>query len=129
VDDSKDTAESLALLLRLEGHEVRMAHDAPAALEIAQLFRPEVAILDIGLPKIDGYELGRRLRDQVKDGKILLIALTGYGQAADRRRSREVGFDHHVVKPVDPVALQELIARSLFAAPPVPEVKPEPIHA
>jgi signal transduction histidine kinase len=129
VDDSKDTAESLALLLRLEGHEVRMAHDAPAALEIAQLFRPEVAILDIGLPKIDGYELGRRLRDQVKDGKILLIALTGYGQAADRRRSREVGFDHHVVKPVDPVALQELIARSLFAAPTVPDIKPEPIHA
>ncbi len=139
VDDQKDTVESMALLLRLEGHEVQLAHDAPTALEIARLFRPEVAILDIGLPGIDGYELGRQIRHQEGERKTLLIALTGFGQTEDRRRSRDIGFDHHLVKPVDPVALQQLIARSLFSAsaPPAPfsarkggeEVKSEAIHA
>jgi signal transduction histidine kinase len=116
VDDSQDTAESLALVLRIEGHEVRMAYDGSAALEIAQFFRPDVAILDIGLPGINGYELGRRIRELESARKILLIALTGYGQAQDHHRSLENGFDHHLVKPVDPVVLQETIARSLYSA-------------
>jgi CheY-like chemotaxis protein len=99
VDDNQDSAESLALLLELKGHEVRTAFAGPAALDIASTFQPEVVLLDIGLPGMDGYEVARRLRAG-NDGSRL-VALTGYGQDDDRQRSRDAGFDHHLVKPVD----------------------------
>jgi PAS domain S-box-containing protein len=110
VDDNVDSAESIALLLELNGHEVRMAHDGPAALEVADGFRPEVIVLDIGLPGMDGYEVARRLRNGGAMRAALLIALTGYGQAEDRKHSQAAGFDYHLVKPVDTVLLQNLIA-------------------
>jgi CheY-like chemotaxis protein len=107
VDDSQDSAESLALLLELHGHEVRTAFAGPAALETASAFCPDVVLLDIGLPGMDGYEVARRLR--AEHGGCRLIALTGYGRDDDRRRSREAGFDHHLVKPVDLEELTRLL--------------------
>jgi PAS domain S-box-containing protein len=102
VDDNIDGAESLALLLRLEGHEVRTAYDGPSALQAAVALRPEAVLLDIGLPKgMDGYEVARRLRRQEGLEGILLVAVTGYGQDEDRRRTQEAGFDAHLVKPVE----------------------------
>jgi signal transduction histidine kinase/DNA-binding response OmpR family regulator len=110
VDDNRDAAESVALMLRLDGHDVRVAHDGPAALEAAAAFRPDVVLLDIGLPRMSGHEVAARLLQQPHDGKRLLVAMTGYGQDEDRRRSREAGFDHHLVKPVDPQTLRDLLA-------------------
>jgi len=112
VDDNVDTAQSLALLLRLKGHHVEVAHDGPAALETAAAFEPEVVLLDIGLPGLDGYEVARRLREETRLADALLVALTGYGQEEDRRRALYAGFDHHFTKPVDPTVLYKLIARS-----------------
>jgi CheY-like chemotaxis protein len=102
VDDNHDAAESIADGLLELGHEVHVAHDGPSALAIAARFKPDICLLDIGLPVMDGYELARRLRashDLPEGARI--IALTGYGQDADRRRSSEAGFSAHVVKPVD----------------------------
>jgi CheY-like chemotaxis protein len=110
VDDSQDQADSLALLLRLRGHEVSIVNDGTKAVATAADFRPEVVLLDIGLPGMDGYEIARRIRRQGEGSSPLLIAITGYGQQEDRRRSAEAGFDHHLVKPPDPEALQRLIA-------------------
>jgi signal transduction histidine kinase/CheY-like chemotaxis protein len=110
VDDNRDAAESLALMLRLDGHEVRVAHDGPAALEAAHAFGPEVVLLDIGLPRMSGHEVAARLLQQPHGGRRLLVAMTGYGQDEDRRRSRDAGFDHHLVKPVDPQTLRDLLA-------------------
>jgi len=110
VDDNVDTAESLALLLRLKGHEVEVAHDGPAALETARSFEPEIVLLDIGLPGLDGYEVARRLREESRLTHALLVALTGYGQEEDRRRARYAGFDHHFTKPVDPAVLYQVIS-------------------
>jgi two-component system CheB/CheR fusion protein len=110
VDDNADAAQSLALLLELGGHDVRVVHDGLAALKTAEPFRPEVVFLDIGLPEMDGYEVARRLRKLPGTEKALLLALTGYGQEGDRRRSREAGFDRHLVKPVDPEVLRALLA-------------------
>jgi signal transduction histidine kinase len=109
VDDNPDAAQSLATLLELQGHEVRLAHDGPSALEAAQAFQPRVVLLDIGLPGMSGHEVARRLRDQqiLKNG--MLIAMTGYGQDEDRRRSYEAGFTCHLVKPVDPQELFRLL--------------------
>jgi PAS domain S-box-containing protein len=109
VDDNEDAAESLALLLRARGHEIRTAHDGPSALSVAEDFRPEVVFLDIGLPRMDGYEVARRLRVQPGREGLLLVALTGYGQDEDRRRAEEAGFDAHLVKPADLEALQRLL--------------------
>jgi PAS domain S-box-containing protein len=111
VDDNRDAAESLAMLLRLQGHEVEVAHDGPAALKLAAGYRPELVFLDIGMPGMDGYEAARRMRQQPGLENIRLAALTGWGQQEDRRRTAEAGFDHHVVKPVEPSALEELLAR------------------
>ena len=105
VDDNLDAAESLADLLRHVGHEVKVAQDGPGALELAARFDPEVAVLDIGLPVMDGYELAAALKAREEAGPIRLIALTGYGQEKDRQRSREAGFDAHLVKPVEIDAL------------------------
>jgi len=101
VDDNEDSAEMLAEVLKARGYKTGIAYDAPAALELAGTFTPDVAFLDIGLPVMDGYELAARLRQLPGLSRIRLIALTGYGQESDRRRTRAAGFDHHLVKPVD----------------------------
>src|SRR5207249_1394675 len=109
--DSPDTAESLAFLLRREGHTVHTAYSGPAALAEAAALRPEVVVLDIGLPGMDGYEVARRLREQSAPGeRLLLIALTGLGAEADRRRAQAAGFDHHLTKPVELADIVTLFA-------------------
>ncbi len=110
VDDNLDAAESLALILELSGHTVQMAHEGVTALEAAHSFQPQVILLDIGLPQMDGYEVARRLREQPDANKLFLIAVTGYGQDQDRERSKLAGFDRHLVKPIDPSALQSMLA-------------------
>ena len=110
VDDNRDAATSLAELVRTWGHEPGVAHDGPDALGLAATFSPHVVLLDIGLPGLDGYEVARRLRERPVMRDVKLVALTGYGQEADRRRSREAGFDLHLVKPVDPDRLRALLA-------------------
>jgi two-component system, chemotaxis family, CheB/CheR fusion protein len=109
VDDSADSAESLSVMLALEGHDTKTAHDGPSALELARAFRPQVTLLDIGLPGMSGYEVARRLRRQRGGRKTTLIAVSGYGQEEDRRKSREAGFDHHLTKPVNYDTLTSLI--------------------
>lgn len=109
VDDNEDSAESLASLMRLFGHDARTAYDGLAALEEARTYLPDVMLLDIGLPKLDGYGVAERLRQETWRDRMLLMAMTGYGQEEDRRRSREAGFDHHLVKPVDLGKLRELL--------------------
>jgi CheY-like chemotaxis protein len=108
VDDNADAAELLTELLRGVGHEVSVAHDGPQALIESAGFNPDVAVLDIGLPVMDGYELARRLVATL-GRRPFMIALTGYGQENDRVRAREAGFDEHIVKPVDPERLIEVI--------------------
>ncbi len=110
VDDNVDAAESLAMMLRLSGHEVRTAHDGPSAIEQAATFFPDVVLLDLGMPGMNGYEAGRRVRELRGLEKVVLVALTGWGQEEDRQRSAAAGFHAHLVKPVDPGALQELLA-------------------
>ena len=110
IDDNMDAAESIAVFLRLEGHEVRTVSDGPQALAIAQVFAPQVAVVDIGLPGMNGYEVVRRLMQKGAQAPGLLIALTGYGQKDDRARSEEAGFHHHFVKPADPRDIQSVIA-------------------
>jgi signal transduction histidine kinase len=110
VDDNKDAADSLAMLLRLQGHQVRVAHDGPGALEIAKEDSPDLVLLDIGMPGMDGYEVAGRMRRQFGPGNIRLAALTGWGQQEDRRRTAEAGFDYHLVKPVEPNVLENLLA-------------------
>ena len=109
VDDNRDAAESLAMLLKLSGHEVHTAHDGLEAVEAAAKFQPDVILLDIGLPRLNGYEAARRIREQQRDKGLMLVALTGWGQEEDRRRSEEAGFDAHLVKPVDLAALSKLL--------------------
>ena len=110
VDDHPDSAESLVLLLRLKGHEVFLAHDGPAALEEFQRSSPELALLDIGLPGIDGYEVARRARVLDPKHTCMLVALTGYGGDRERKMAREAGFDEHLVKPVPFDTLLALVA-------------------
>lgn len=111
VDDNVDAAESLAELLRLIGHEVLTAHDGPAALASIRALRPEVGLLDIGLPGMDGYELAERLRQDAATASAFLIAVTGWGSEKDKRRAREAGFDLHLTKPIDASAVQDVVAR------------------
>src|SRR5712692_7711794 len=110
VDDNVEAAATLAELLDLWGHEVRVVHDGRLALEEASQFHPEVVLLDIGLPQMDGYEVARRLDKQTGRQGLRLVAVTGYGQEEDRRKAQAAGFDDHLVKPVDPDALQQLLA-------------------
>jgi CheY-like chemotaxis protein len=110
VDDNKDAAASLALLLETMGNDVRTAHDGEQAAAVASEFRPDVALLDIGMPKLDGYEAARRIRRESNGRPLRLVALTGYGQESDRRKSHEAGFDRHLVKPLRPQVLVELLA-------------------
>jgi CheY-like chemotaxis protein len=110
-DDNADARESLATLLSLNGHEVYKAEDGTDALERAERYRPDVALLDIGMPRANGYEVARHIRGQPWGRGMVLIALTGWGQESDRRRSHEAGFDSHLTKPVDPLVLDELLAK------------------
>jgi signal transduction histidine kinase/DNA-binding response OmpR family regulator len=112
VDDNKGAAAMLQLMLQMDGHEVRVAHDGPGALREARAWSPEVVLLDIGLPGMNGYEVARHLLGDNGAAHPLLVAMTGYSQEEDRRRSREAGFAHHLVKPVDPQELRNLLARS-----------------
>jgi PAS domain S-box-containing protein len=109
VDDNVDAEQSVSLLMRLEGHEVRAAHDGLEAVQEAAAFRPHVVLLDIGLPGMTGYEVARRLREMPQARDAVLVAVTGYGQSEDRRQALDAGFQHHLVKPVDPSALIQLI--------------------
>jgi PAS domain S-box-containing protein len=110
VDDNADAAESLGVLLSMYGHDTRVAHDGETALVVAASFRPDVVFLDIGMPNLDGHETARRLRVQPGGNSLVIVALTGWGQTEDRRRSKEAGFDHHLVKPADPAVVAQLIA-------------------
>jgi CheY-like chemotaxis protein len=110
VDDNLDAARTLDTLLRMRGHEVRMAHTGQEALAVAAEFLPQVVLLDIGLPDMVGYEVARRLRRMPELGNVILIAQTGWGQDEDRRRSREAGFDAHLVKPVELGAIRQVLA-------------------
>ncbi|MFN2329943.1 MAG: CheR family methyltransferase [Chromatocurvus sp.] len=109
VDDNRDAADSMALVLEVAGHEVRRAYKAQKALDIAAKFSPEVILLDIAMPDMDGYALAEKLRQRPETASALLIAVTGYGQENDRSRSREAGMDHHLIKPVDSTALLKLV--------------------
>ena len=110
VDDNLDNVRGLSRLLKLLGHDVQVAHDGKAAIEVARAHRPEIVLLDIGLPGMDGYEVVKRLRTEECCKDSLIIAVSGYGQPEDLRRSQEAGFDHHLVKPVDYDALMTLFA-------------------
>jgi CheY-like chemotaxis protein/two-component sensor histidine kinase len=108
-DDNQDAAESLALLLKSDGHDVRTAHGGYAALVLAGSFQPDVALLDIGMPDLDGYEVARNFRQASWGRQVRIVALTGWGQEEDKRRALAAGFDHHLTKPVDLQALERLI--------------------
>ena len=109
VDDNVDSADSIAMLLQVSGHEVRVAYSGQDALDMAAKYQPDIVLLDIGLPVMDGYEVARRLRKHPDLKEVKLIAVTGYGQESDRLQSREAGFDYHLVKPVDAQKLQEVM--------------------
>ena len=108
-DDNRDAADTLSMILELDGHEVRTAYDGEKALQIAEQFAPQVALLDIGMPNLDGYQTARRIRGEPWGSAMLLIALTGWGQEQDRRQATEAGFNCHLVKPVDPQTIGALI--------------------
>jgi CheY-like chemotaxis protein len=110
VDDNRDAAAILGRMLSLLGHDVRTAHDGLEGLELAEAFRPEVLLLDIGLPRLNGYEVCRRIRGQPWGKGMFIVAVTGWGQEDDRRRAREAGFDHHLTKPVNLEALEGMLA-------------------
>jgi CheY-like chemotaxis protein len=110
VDDNRDSADSLAMLLRLVGHDVRTAHDGRQALVVAATYRPDLVLLDIGLPGMDGFAVARHLRSQPELAGVVLVALTGYGSDEDRRQAQAAGFNQHMVKPVNFDALQELLS-------------------
>jgi CheY-like chemotaxis protein len=110
VDDNRDSAESLAILLKLMGHDTHMAFDGLEAIAAAEKLRPDVVLLDIGMPNLDGNDTCRRLRSMPWANGILLLAQTGWGQDEDKRRTSEAGFDGHLVKPVDPDDLLRLVA-------------------
>jgi CheY-like chemotaxis protein len=101
VDDNIDAAQSMAKLLEMTGQETRLAYDGPSALQAALDYRPDLVLLDIGLPGLDGYEVAERIRQQDTLKHTVLVALTGYGQDSDRQRSQDTGFDHHLTKPAD----------------------------
>jgi PAS domain S-box-containing protein len=109
-DDNRDAAESLAIILRLEGHEVELAHDGAAALQVFSVLQPDVALLDIGMPTTNGYEVARQIRAFPGGDRVMLVAITGWAQDSDKARSRAAGFDHHLTKPIEPGALIELLS-------------------
>ena len=108
VDDNRDSLATMEMLLRLWGYDVTVAYDGPSALVLAKAIHPTVVLLDIGLPGMDGYEVARRMREDL--GSVVLIAVTGRSQESDRDRAREAGFDHHIVKPIEPGRLRRLVS-------------------
>lgn len=110
VDDNVDAADSLGLMLEMAGHQVRTANDGEAGIAVAAQFRPDVVLMDIGMPKLNGYEAARRMRQHPWSQGMVLVALTGWGQEGDRKKSADAGFDHHLVKPVEMDALTKLMA-------------------
>jgi len=110
VDDNMDSADMLVMLLQMFGHEAKAAYSGQSALETAVEYQPDVVLLDIGLPDMNGYEVARHLRQQPQTKDVRLIAMTGYGQDSDRQRSQAAGCEHHLVKPVDPQKLEDLLA-------------------
>jgi CheY-like chemotaxis protein len=119
-DDLRDSADSLALLLGAMGHEVRVAYDGEEALRVASEFRPDVALLDLGMPKLSGFEVCRSIRRADWGAPMRLVAQSGWGQESDRQRTAEAGFDHHIVKPIDPDLLGELMRTLAPGAPSAP---------
>jgi len=117
VDDNSDAAETLGALLSALGATVLVMHDGPSAIAALADFDPDAILLDIGMPRMDGYEVSRRIRAMPKHAGVLLIALTGWGQEQDRHRSQEAGFDHHLVKPPDVHRLHQVITTALPARP------------
>ena len=117
VDDNRDSTESLTMWLELSGHQTHAAYDGLEAVEAAATFRPDVILLDIGLPKLNGYEACRRIRGLPWSKGMMLVALTGWGGDEDREKSRDAGFDTHMVKPVDFVALTKLLAATEISSP------------
>ena len=115
VDDNRDAAESSSALLQAVGYETRVAYDGVAALAEVEAFHPEIVLLDIGLPGMDGLEVARRLGESESGRSALLVAVTGWGQEQDRQRSEEAGFARHLVKPVEPRVLMETLAELLAA--------------
>jgi two-component system CheB/CheR fusion protein len=118
VDDNLDAADSTAMLVRALGHQVKLAYDAALALDIAASFEPDVVLLDIGLPDLDGYQLAPRLRALDGLAQVFLVAISGYGRPEDRAASRAAGIDRHLVKPVGTAALLEILGR--VDPPPAP---------
>jgi len=112
VDDNADAADALACVLEIEGHKVTVARDGPSALVAAESSRPDIVLLDIGLPRMDGYEVARRLRGMSSTATAMIVALTGYGQPGDVAACLNAGFDLHLVKPVDLDALVQLVANA-----------------
>ena len=110
VDDDRDLAEGTEMILRAMGHDVRVAHDGAEALEIAAAFQPEAALVDLGMPNMNGYLLARRLRAWRWTRDAVLIAVTGWGGDKDRERARDAGFDHHLLKPAQPEQIADLLA-------------------
>lgn len=110
VDDNVDAAQTLALLLQESGHDVQIAFDGPTALEAALDYRPDVMLLDIGLPGLDGLEVAKRLRQEPDLSSVVLVAMTGYGLVSDRQRSHDAGFNHHLAKPADFEKVQQILA-------------------
>jgi CheY-like chemotaxis protein len=109
VDDSQDGADSLGLILQALGAQASVAYDGASALALLDTFKPDVVLLDIGMPGMDGYDVARRIRSERAFDRVLLVALTGYGQEEDRRRCAEAGFDHHLVKPLEVTQLEYVL--------------------
>jgi DNA-binding response OmpR family regulator len=127
IDDNQDSADSLAMMLQMIGHEVRSATDGMAGLETAKVFRPEVMFLDIRMPGISGYDIARLVRGQQWGERVSLVALTGWGQDDDVSRAREAGFNHHLVKPVGLDAVLSLLSSTArYGSQAVEPVQPEP---
>ena len=110
VDDNVDVAQALGLLLKATGYDARMAFDGVNAVKVALEFLPNIVLLDIGLPGLDGYEVAKRLRQDSSLDGVVLVAVTGYGQATDKLRSQDAGFNHHLVKPTDFDKVQQILA-------------------
>jgi CheY-like chemotaxis protein len=115
VEDDPDSAQSLAMLLQIWGHQVEIAPDGHQALDAARRFEPEIVLLDIGIPGLDGYEVAERLRSE-HGSELKLVALTGYGREDDRQRSRDAGFDRHMTKPLEPPRLRDMLASFDFGS-------------
>ena len=120
VEDNKDAGEMYRILIELYGHEVLVAENGARGLEMLKVARPDIALVDIGLPGMDGYEIARRFRAEPDSDRVYLVALTGYGQPEDVKRAREAGFDTHLLKPVDPDALAKVLGSAPTRGTPAP---------